>query len=91
MKIKYIEEITNDNIIRLSEILNRDKEILFQIKEKLIHIQEEDNSSFSINIFNPEDKEIMKDKLDFGFIINSGFLTNKTSIEAIVLSLNLKE
>lgn len=87
MKVHDIEDLTNSNIIRLAEVLEKNEEILFQIRNKVFHIAKSGIEIYSVNIFNDEDIEDY-DNLDFGFVVNAGMLYFKTSIEAIVLAKN---
>jgi len=88
LKIKTIETITDDKLIKLSEILKRDKEIIIKFNNKLFHLQNFEEKNFSINVFKEDDLEIMKNELDFGLIVDAGVFYNKTSLEVVILSLN---
>jgi hypothetical protein len=87
MKVHDIEDLTNSNIIRLAEVLEKNEEILFQIRNKVFHVAKAGIEIYSVNVFNDEDLEDY-DNLDFGFAVNAGMLYFKTSIEAIVLAKN---
>lgn len=86
MKIQDVEDFDNKTIINLAEILEQNNEILFQIKNKLIHVAKSGIEIFSVNVFNADDLDF--DNLDFGVAVDAGMLYFKTTIEAIVLAQN---
>lgn len=90
MKIEEIEIFNNSNIIRLAEILEKKEALLFQIRNKLLHVAKAGKESYSVNIFNADDLGAFEDinKIDFDYVINAGIVYSKSTIEAIVLAMN---
>lgn len=88
MKKHNIEDIvSNDKIIRLSEILKREKHILFSINEKDIYLQKSPDGGFDINVFE-ENTSVNNNVLNCDASIDGSIFKVETEIEAIVLAIN---
>lgn len=87
MKIQDIEEFDNRSIVRLAEILEKNEEVLFSIRNKLVHIGKAGVEIYSVNVFNSDEIDDL-DNLDFGFAVDAGMLYFKSTIEVIVLANN---
>lgn len=88
MKIHEIDNLNNSNIVRLADVLEKNSEILFQIRNKLFHVSKAGVDSFSVNIFDANDLGEVFDinNIDFGFVVNAGMVYSTSTIEAIVIA-----